>query len=172
MTRILTTYKLKSAVLLFSAAALFAPFAASAQPPRDDRRPGGPRGDHPRYLQARSDLREAQALLRNTDDRRAARNLRAADRELDLAIREVESAASANGRNLDRNPPPSATYDQRGRFRRVMELTRTARQAIEQEEDNPEARVWRARAFRHIDAAVNFVRQGMVELRIEREGGF
>src|ERR1051325_4663174 len=86
------TNRLKSAVLLFSATALLAPLATMAQPPRDAR--GGP-GDHPRYLRARSDLREAQYLLRNQEDRRAQRNLRAADRELDLAVREIEQAVTA-----------------------------------------------------------------------------
>ena len=167
------TYKLKSAVVMFSAAALFAPLSALAQPPRPQGTPpryDQGRPDRPRYLKARSDLREAQVILRNFGDRRVARNLEAANRQLDLAIREVERAAVANGRDLDRNPPPDVTSDQRGRFRRALELTRSARENITQEEDNPSARVWRNRAFRNIDAAERFIRQAQVQMRMDREG--
>lgn len=165
------TYKLKSAAVLFSAAALFAPLSAMAQPPRRDV-PGASQGrpDRPRYLKARSDLREAQVILRNFGDRRVSRNLQGAVGQLDLAIREVERAAVADGRNLDRNPPPDITADQRGRFRRALELTRSARENITQEEDNPASRVWRNRAFRNIDAAERFIRQAQVQMRMDREG--
>jgi hypothetical protein len=88
-----------------------------AQPPRPQSTPpryDQGRPDRPRYLKARSDLREAQVILRNFGDRRVSRSLQAAVGQLDLAIREVERAAVADGRNLDRNPPPDITADQRG----------------------------------------------------------
>jgi hypothetical protein len=164
------TYKLKSAVVMFSAAALFAPLSALAQPPRPQGARVETRQDRPRYLKARSDLREVQVILRNFGDRRVARNLQAAVGQLDLAIREVERAAVADGRNLDRNPPPDISADQRGRFRRALELTKSARENITQEEDNPSARVWRNRAFRNIDAAERYIRQAQVQMRMDREG--
>ena len=165
------TYKLKSAVVMFSAAALFAPLSALAQPPRrDEPRTDQGRPDRPRYLKARSDMREAQVILRNFGDRRVARNLQLAVSQLDMAIREVERAALANGRNLDRNPPPDINADQRGRFRRALELTKSARENITAEEDNPSARVWRNRAFRNLDAAERFIRQAQVQMRMDREG--
>jgi hypothetical protein len=169
------THKLKSALLVFAGVALLAPLSGLAQPPdRDrDRDRDFARRDFPRYLKARSDLREAQFLLRNREDSAVARQLQSADRELGLAIREIEGAASANGRNLENNPPPDNTYDRRGRFSRVMELMRTAKENLQAEEANPDARAWRERAFRHIDLAIGFVRGAAIRLRIERDiGGF
>ncbi len=171
------TRKLKSALLVFAGVALWAPLSGLAQPPNRDRDRDRDRDwappSSPRYLKARSDLREAQYYLRNWEDGRVFRQLQAADRELGLAIRAIESAAASDGRNLENNPPPDATYDQAGRFRRVMELARSAKENMQVGEDNPDARLWRARAFQHIDAAMGFVRRAAIQLRIEGDiGGF
>jgi hypothetical protein len=53
-----------------------------------------------------------------------------------------------------------------------MALLRSARADIDREEDNPAARGWRNTAFRHIDAAMDFVRQAARDLRIDRRLGY
>ena len=129
-------------------------------------------GRHAAYLRARSDLRATQFLLRVREDPNVARNLRAADEEVEAAIREVDRAAFADRKDLDDHPHVDLNLDRRGRLRRIVELLRSSRRDLAREEDDGRARGWRDAAYRHIDAALDHVHRAAVDLRLDRELGF
>ena len=117
---------------------------------------------HPAYLHALSDLRHARAHLEAPAGNSAtAWDQSVAIRELDAAIRELKEAAIDDGKNLDEHPPVDAKMDWPGRLHRSVELMRSARADCQREEDNGYAREYRARAVHHIDAAIDFVEQGI-----------
>jgi hypothetical protein len=145
-------------VSLMIAAAL-APAAMNAQP-------------HARYLRARTDLRAAQLFLRVREEPNVTRNLVVADREVEAAIGEIDRAAVLDRRDLVDRPPIDANLARKDRFRKIVDLLRSARADIEHEEDNPRAREWRNRAFRHIDESLNAVHRAAVDARIDHELGF
>jgi hypothetical protein len=145
---------------LIAAAALLAPAGMHAQ------------GRHPRYLRARTDLRTAQLLARVREERNVTRNLEAAAIEIEAAIHEVDNAAVLDRKDLIDRPPIDANLARKDRFRKIVDLLRSARADIEHEEDNPNARGWRDAAFRHIDEALNAVHRAAVDAQLDHELGF
>lgn len=129
-------------------------------------------GRHPAYLRARTDLRRAQILLRVHDEPNVMRNLRAADEEIENAIREIDRAAVIDRKDLDENPPANLTLDRPGRLRRIVELLRGARMDLSREEDDGAARGWRDRAYRHIDAALGHMHRAAADLKLDHALGF
>ena len=129
-------------------------------------------GRHPAYLHARSDLRTAQMLLRVHEEPDVMRNLNAADREIEAAIREVDRAAVIDRKDLDDHPRPDVNLDRPGRLRKVVQLLRSSRNDLGREEDNGAARGWRDAAYRHIDTALGHIHRAAVDLRIEHDLGF
>src|SRR5580658_11380322 len=85
---------------VISCAALFAATLSADTP-----------GRHPRYLHARTDLRTAQMLMRVHDEPNVMRNLRAADEEIEAAIREVDRAAVIDRKDLEDHPRPDVNLD-------------------------------------------------------------
>jgi hypothetical protein len=146
-------------VTLIAAAALLAPAAIHAQ------------GRHPRYLSARTDLRTAQLLARVQEQPNVSLNLQAAAREMEAAIKEIDRAAVLDRKDLVDRPPIDANLARKDRFRKIVDLARSARADIEQEEDNPAAREWRNAAFKHIDEALSAVRRAAVDAKLDREIG-
>lgn len=108
---------------------------------------------HPGYLHALSDLRFARALLEHGDWGRVGPDREHAVAEIDRAIEELRRAAADDGKNPNAVPPIEPGWQPGDRLRRAEEALGRAREAISREEDNPEARQWRNRAFEHIDAA-------------------
>lgn len=149
-----------SALTLMAAAALFAPAGLYAQ------------GRHPRYLRARTDLRRAQLFARVREEPNVSRNLEAAAREMEAAIKEIDNAAVLDRKDLMDRPPIDARLARKDRFRKIVDLLRSARADIEHEEDNPNARGWRDAAFRHIDEALNSVHRAATDAKLDRELGF
>jgi hypothetical protein len=145
---------------LTAAAALLTPAAVWAQ------------GRHAHYLQARSDLRRAQFLLRVREEPNVTRNLKMADAELDAAVGEIDRAAVLDHKDLDEHPPIDIGLPRQDRFRKVVDLLRSARADIDREEDNPRAREWRNVAFKHIDEALNAVHRAAVDAKLDHELGF
>jgi hypothetical protein len=129
-------------------------------------------GRHPRYLHARTDLRAAQFYLRVREEANVTRNLRAAAAEAEAAIKEVDRAAVIDHKDLDDHPHIDAQLARKDRFRKIVDLLRSARADIAQEEDNPRAREWRTRAFAHIDRALDAVHRAAVDARFDHELGF
>lgn len=128
--------------------AVIVPFVAMAQ-------------RHPGYLHALSDLRYARALLERGEWGPVARDQQTAIGEIDRAIRELSRAAADDGKNLGDHPAVDAGWQPRERLPKAEEALGKARDDIDHEEDNPQARQWRNRAFEHIDAARRAVRHAM-----------
>jgi hypothetical protein len=155
--------KLRTLTLsLIAIAAALTPAVVSADTP----------GRHPAYLHARSDLRRAQFLLRIREEPNVTRRLVEADHEAEAAIGEIDRAALIDHKDLDDHPRVDTNMDRRGRFRRIVELLRSARADLGREEDNGRARGWRDEAYRHIDQALEHVHRASVELHWDRELGF
>jgi hypothetical protein len=145
---------------LIAAGVVLAPIAVQAQ------------GRHAHYLSARSDLRRAEFLLRVHEEPNVTRNLKAADDETEAAIREIDRAAVLDGKDLDEHPPIDTGLPRQDRFRKIVDLLRSARADIEHEEDNPRAREWRNVAFKHIDEALNAVHRAAVDAKLDHALGF
>jgi hypothetical protein len=116
---------------------------------------------HPGYLHALSDLRYARALLEHGEWGRVGPERERAVGEIDRAIEELRRAAMDDGRNPDQRPPIEERWEPRDRLHRAEEALGRAREAITREEDNPAARAWRNRAFRHIEEARRAVRHAI-----------
>lgn len=118
-------------------------------------------GRHPGYLRALSELRYARALLERGEWGPVARDQQLAISEIDRAMRELSRAAADDGRNLGDHPPIDNSWQPRERLPKAEEALGKAREDIDREEDNPEARQLRNRAFQHIDEARRAVRRAM-----------
>jgi hypothetical protein len=147
---------------LLTLALMFAPAIVSADAP----------GRHPAYLHARTDLRTAQLMLRVHEEPNVMRNLRAADEEIEAAIREIDRAAVIDRKDLENHTRPDVNLARPGRLRKVVELLRSSRRDLGREEDNGPARGWRDAAYRHIDEALGHVHRAAIDLRLDRELGF
>jgi hypothetical protein len=150
------------AVSLLALIAAFTPAAVNADTP----------GRHPAYLRARSDLRRAQFLLRVREEPNVRRHLIEADHQLENAIGEIDRAALIDRKDIDDHPRVDANLERRGRFRRIVELMRSARADLGREEDSGRAAGWRDAAFRNIDEALEQMHRAAVTLRWDRELGF
>jgi hypothetical protein len=117
-------------------------------------------GRHPHYIHARADLRRAIILMRVPDEPNVMRDMQEATGMVERAIHELDVAAMFDRRDLDDNPPVDTRLGRGSRFREILRLLGSARNDIDQEEDNPRAREWRNRAFGFIDGAIARVRQG------------
>lgn len=117
-------------------------------------------GHHPRYLHARADLRRSVILMRLPDEPNVMRDMQEASGMVERAIHELDVAGMFDHKDLDDNPRVDTHLGRGGRFREILRLLGSARNDIDQEEDNPRAREWRNRAFGFIDGAMAKVRQG------------
>jgi hypothetical protein len=129
-------------------------------------------GRHPHYLSARTDLRRAQLFARVREEPNVTRNLEAAAREMEAAIKEIDRAAGLDRKDLVDNPPIDVRLERKDRFHKIVDLLRSARADIEHEEDNPRAREWRNVAFMHIDEALNAVHRAATDAHLDHELGF
>ncbi len=119
-------------------------------------------GRHPAYLHALTDLRTARAHVeKRGGDPEMRWDESVAIHEIDEAINEIKRAAIDDGKNLNDHPPVDAHGDRAGRLHRAVELLRKSRNDLMREEDNGYADGLRDRAIRHIDAALNYVEQGI-----------
>jgi len=143
-------------------AAALAPSAINADTP----------GHHPAYLRARSNLRAAQFLLRVREEPNVTRHLVEADHEAEAAIREIDRAAVLDHKDIDDHPRVDLHLERRERFRRIVELMRTARADLGREEDNGRARGWRDAAYQHIDGALEHIHKASIDLHWDHELGF
>jgi hypothetical protein len=155
--RSLKTLLVVSASLLFVAAG-----SLSADTP----------GHHPHYIHARGDLQEARYLLRGPFEPNVQANMRSADSEIQAAIQELNRAAWADAKDVQSRSHPDAHLDAIGRFRNLQKVLERARKDLAAEEDNPAAMGWRDAAYRHIDAAIDFVHRGARDAHFDHELGW
>jgi hypothetical protein len=129
-------------------------------------------GRHPRYLHARTDLRTAQFLLRVEAEPNVMRHVRQVDREIELAVSEIDRASVIDHKDIEDHPRIDRSLDRHGRFNKAMALLKGARADIAHEEDNPHAAGWRDAAYRHLDAAMDQLRRAARDLRVDHLEGF
>ena len=138
-------FSVKLAVIA-AAAATLVPVAAQAQWWQQ----------HPAYLHAMSDLRQAYWLVQHKDERDpvAKDEERHAAGAIRAAYQSLRDAAIIDDKNIDDQPPADMVWDQRGgRLHRAMDLLRDAHNEVGREEDDPAARGFKNRALHQIDAA-------------------
>jgi hypothetical protein len=154
--------RLLNTLIVLAGGALLVPLTVSADTP----------GHHPHYLHVRGDLQECRFLLRGPVEPNVERNFRAADAEVDAAIRSVNRAAALDAKDVYSPAHPDEHIDRIGRFRNLMRLLEKCRKDLAAQEDNPVAREAREEAFRHIDAAMDFVRRAARDAHIDRQLGW
>lgn len=123
---------------------------------------GNMRGEHPYYLHALSDLRAARWLI----EHRPANWEKTMDeveavRQIDAAIKEIKMAAIEDGKNIEDHPPVDEHSDHMGRLREALDYLRKSRQDISRDEDNLFASGLQARAYGHIDAAIQSTKRAI-----------
>jgi hypothetical protein len=111
---------------------------------------------HPAYVHAMSDLRQAYWLVEHRDSRdpvakdeehRAAGAIRA-------AYQNLKDASIVDGKDIVDQPPADMNFDERsGRLHRAMDLLHDAHNEVAREEDDPAARGFKQRALVQIDRA-------------------
>jgi len=113
-------------------------------------------GQHPGYLHALSDLRDARWNLEHrAGDAAVSSQEDIAITEIDRAIDEVKKAAREDEKDLRNHPHEDAHLDHPGRLHHALELLRKAHDDLAIEEDNPEARGLKHRALEHVDHATD-----------------
>ena len=149
--------QLKVQGLLSAFAILFFSFAVVS---RADA--AGVRGDHPYYLHALSDLRAARWMIEHRPGNWAqTQDEIEAVRRIDAAIGEIKKASIEDGKNLQDHPPLDEAADHPGRLHKALEFLRKARQDISHDEDNRFAQGLQARAYGHIDGAIDAVKKAI-----------
>ena len=117
---------------------------------------------HPHYIHARSDLAKARQLMQLPDEANVQAELRNAVNELNKAIGEIDRAAVIDRKDADDHPPIDTNLKCMGKFREIFKLLKAAKTDIDQEEDNPAARVWRNRANGNIVDAFKLVKKAIL----------
>ena len=127
-------------------------------------KPAAPR-EHPAYLHALTDLREARAHLQRPDGGELREQEKKAIHEINDAIAEIKKAAIDDGKDINDHAPVDARMDWTGRLRRAVELLNKAHNDVAQEEDNASAQGLQQRALEHIDKAHRHVEEAIEVLR-------
>ena len=125
---------------------LAAPMLAQAQPLP---------GHHPGYLHALSDLRAARWFLyHQPGDAKVYGEEDEAIQAIDAAIHDIKHAAIDDGKDVGDHPNVDVA-EHGSRLLKAIETLKRARNDIAGEEDNPDVRELRRRAFEHIDQALH-----------------
>jgi hypothetical protein len=112
---------------------------------------------HPKYLHAMSDLRTAYWLIAHHEQNDPVGRPEEdhALKEIARAYQDLKDAAIVDERDIRDQPPADMNfYDHRGRLEHALDLLHDARQDIEGEEEDREARGFRRGALRDIDKAI------------------
>ena len=119
-------------------------------------------GDHPEYLHALTDLRDARWNLEHRPgDVSVSIHEETAISEIDRALGDIIRAAHEDAKNLRDHPHEDADLEHRGRLHHAVELLDKAHHDLAQEEDNPEARELKHRALEHVDHAIEAARHAL-----------
>ena len=122
----------------------------------------GTDGPHPYYLHALSDLRAARWMIEHRPGNWAqTQDEIEAVHRIDAAIGEIKKASIEDGKNPEDHPPVDERPDHFGRLHAALDFLRKARQDISHDEDNMFAQGLQARAYGHIDGAINAVKRAI-----------
>jgi hypothetical protein len=123
---------------------------------------GSVAGPHPYYLHALSDLRAARWMIEHRPGNWAqTEDEIAAVHRIDAAIGEIKKASIEDGKNLEDHPHVDEAVDHPGRLHAALDYLRKARQDIGHDEDNMFAQGLQARAYGHIDGAIDAVKRAI-----------
>jgi hypothetical protein len=119
-------------------------------------------GKHPYYLHALSDLRAARWMIEHRPGnwQRTVDEIEAV-KQIDAAIGEIKKAALDDGKNIDDHVKVDERNDHDGRLHEAADFLRKARQDVGHDEDNQFAQGLQARAYMHIDAAINATKRAI-----------
>ncbi|WP_083338879.1 hypothetical protein [Chromobacterium sphagni] len=117
--------------------------------------------EHPYYLHAMSDLRQARAYLARQDYPQIMEDERHAVAEIDAALGEMQRAAFEDGKQPWRYEQPDARLSPTDRFHKALELLGSARRDASHQEDDPWVRDLQHRILHHVDAAHHAVQQAI-----------
>jgi len=121
-----------------------------------------PGNEHPAYLHALSDLRDARAHLeRHPGGGELREQEKKAVHEINDAIDQIKKAAIDDGKNINDHAEVDARMDWPGRLRRALELLNQARRDVAQDEDNRFAQGLQQRALMHIEKARHHVAEAI-----------
>ena len=143
---------------LAAAAALLAPALGLAQA-------------HSHYNNARLYLRTAQQLMRIPAQPNVQLTLKPADDDVEAAVKEIDHAEVVDRKNIVDQPKIEINQNLADRFRSIVELLKTARSEIGQEEETANARGLRDRTTKQIDAALEAVHKAAIDEHLDREIG-
>jgi hypothetical protein len=116
-------------------------------------------GQHPNYLHAIRDLREARGLLQhNFTEPAHAKAASSAIPHIDEAINDLKRASKLDDKSLGAVPPPDNKMPDPGRFHKVSELLGAAHQACDGPDSDASAVPERDKAQKHIDAAAGIIK--------------
>jgi hypothetical protein len=119
-------------------------------------------GQHPHYLHALSDLRAARWMIEHRPGNWVQTDLEiSALNEINAAIGEIKKAAIDDGKNIDDHPMVDERNDHKGRLHEAHDFLKKAHQDVDQAEEDPYTRGLKHRASKHIDAALQFVKQAI-----------
>ncbi|MCD4505679.1 hypothetical protein LQR30_16410 [Chromobacterium piscinae] len=127
---------------------VYRPVAVQVEAPRSWRP-----AEHPYYLHAMSDLRQARDLLARPDYPRVMDDERHAVDEINKALRKMRDAAIDDGKDIYDRAEPDARWRPEDRFHQAKTLLDKARQDATHREDDPYLRSLQRDIVHHIDEA-------------------
>ena len=127
--------------------------------------PAAARGEHPAYLHALSDLRDARAHLEHFTTEPVVPEETHAIEHIDKAIGEIKQAAIMDGKNIGDHMPIDTHIGRHDRFVKALELLDKAQRDVSGEEDQPSTMGLQQRVIRHIEEARHSVRHALEVIR-------
>jgi hypothetical protein len=119
-------------------------------------------GNHPFFLHALSDLRDARAHLeKGSADAQTTWDKGRAVADIDAAIGRIKQAAIDDGKDLHDHPPVDAREPRVGRLHKALAALEAAHADVAREEDDAFAQGLKRRALADIDAATMRTREGL-----------
>ncbi len=115
----------------------------------------------PAYLHALSDLREARAALQSASNPAFAGVRDRALSEIADAIRELDAAVSAEGRNPHQTPPPAYAGSDDRPMRQALVLLNKARGDVAAGTDDTGHQGLQRRALGHIENALDILNRSL-----------
>lgn len=117
--------------------------------------------EHPAYLHALSDLRDARAHLERPNGGALQHQEQDAIAEIDRAIHEIKAASIDDGKNINDHVAVDEHLEWGGRLHTAMQLLDKAASDIAKEEDNAGAQGLKRRALEHINQARSHVKEAV-----------
>ena len=116
---------------------------------------------HPAYLHALSDLRDARAHLERPNHGALQQQEQDAIADIDRAIHEIKSASIDDGKDINDHMPVDEHLPWGGRLHKALQLLNKAANDVAKEEDDPAAQGLKRHALEHINHARSHVQEAI-----------